>query len=86
LFLHFIVGWPPIPFILRLPRDTSHTIVGLSSSTSLHFAAAIGHSNVVRTRLLHATHADQADKHEVMPKMLVRESGKEGTAADVLKT
>jgi ankyrin repeat protein len=62
----------------------SAPIVGSSSSTPLHYAAANGHSTVVRTLLLHGAHTDQADKHGVMPKMLARENGKEGTA-EVLK-
>jgi hypothetical protein len=80
------------PCILRLPQrysdrhrdaSVSVSIVGSCGSTPLHFAAANGHSNVVRTLFLHGAHADRADKHEVMPEMLARESGKEG-AADVL--
>jgi len=60
--------------------DASTPIVGLSGSTLLHFAAANGHTNVVRTILLHSAHADQADKHRVKPEMLARENGKEGMA------
>jgi hypothetical protein len=49
-------------------------IVGSSGSTPLHFAAATGHSNVFRSRFLHVAHADQTDKHGVMPEILARES------------
>ena len=65
-------------------RDASAPIVGSSGSTALHFAAANGHSNVVRTLLLHGAHADRADKYGVTPEMLARENGKEGMA-EVLK-
>jgi hypothetical protein len=54
-------------------------IVGSLDSTLLHFAAANGHSNVVRTPLLHGVHADRADKHGVALEMLAWENGKEGT-------
>jgi len=60
--------------------DSSTPIIGLSGSTLLHFAAVNGHTNVVRTILLHSAHADQADKHRVKPEMLARENGKEGMA------
>jgi len=55
-------------------RDTSAPIVGSSGSTPLHFAAANGHTNVVRTLLSYGAHADRADKHGVTPEMLAREN------------
>jgi len=65
-------------------RDASAPIVGSSGSTPLHFAAANGHTSVVRTLLLHGAHADRADKHGVTPEMLARENGME-TTADALR-
>ena len=65
-------------------RDNSAPIVGSSGSTPLHFAAANGHSSVVRTLLLHGAHADRSDKHGVTPEMLARENGMVATA-DVLR-
>ena len=65
-------------------RDNSAPIVGSSGSTPLHFAAANGHSSVVRTLLLHGAHADRPDKHGVTPEMLARENGMVATA-DVLR-
>src|ERR1700733_1265405 len=65
-------------------RDNSAPIVGSSGSTPLHFAAANGHTDVVRTLLLHGAHADRADKHGITPEMLALESGNSATA-EVLK-
>ena len=47
-------------------------------STPLHFVAANGHSNAVRTWLLHGAHADRTDKYGVNPEMLTRENGEYG--------
>jgi ankyrin repeat protein len=54
-------------------------MVGSFSSTSFHFAAASGHTNVVRTLLLQDAHADLVHKHGVTLEILARENGKEGT-------
>ena len=78
-------------FFARLPRrysdrhrDASAPIVGSSGSTPLHFAAANGHTSVIRTLLLHGAHADRADKHSITPEMLARDNGHLETA-EVLK-
>lgn len=83
--LLFVIALRPIYH--RLPRrysdrnrDNSAPIVGSSGSTPLHFAAANGHTDVVRTLLLHGAHADRPDKHGVTPEMLARESGMDDTA------
>ena len=60
--------------------DASASIVDSSGCTPLHFAAADGHTNVVRTLLLHGAHADRPDKHGITPEVVARENGREGTA------
>ncbi|KAJ7209651.1 hypothetical protein GGX14DRAFT_631286, partial [Mycena pura] len=64
-------------------RDTSGLIVGASESTPLHFAAANGHTNIVRTLLLHGAHANRADKHGVTAEMLARQHGHDGCAEEL---
>lgn len=79
------------PSCARLPRryserrpSSAFPTIGSSGSTPLHFAAANGHTHVVRLLLLHGAHADRADKHGVTPEMLAREGGRVETA-DVLR-
>jgi hypothetical protein len=40
-----------------------------------------GHSNIVRTLLLHGAHSDRTDKYGVTPQILVRENGNGSTEA-----
>ncbi|KAL4080191.1 hypothetical protein V8B97DRAFT_709794 [Scleroderma yunnanense] len=56
-------------------RDVTAPIVGTSGSTPLHFAAANGHSSVVRTLLAQGATPDRADKHGVTPEHIARENG-----------
>ncbi|KIM77221.1 hypothetical protein PILCRDRAFT_825568 [Piloderma croceum F 1598] len=63
----------PIATVTPLP------VVGSSRFTP-HFAAASGHTNIVRTLLLHCTCADRPDKHGITPEMVAREDESEETA------
>jgi hypothetical protein len=60
-------------------RDSSAPIIGSPGSTSLHFAAVNGNTDVVRTLLLQGAHADRADKHGITPEMPARDDGQEKT-------
>ncbi|TFY77129.1 hypothetical protein EWM64_g6883 [Hericium alpestre] len=68
------------PAAPRSPNTTPAPIVGTSGSTPLHFAAANGHTAVVRLLLQHGARPGRPDKHGITPEMVARQNGWVGCA------
>lgn len=69
--------FPKSPSEVCIYTQYTNTILHTDFPTA---AVINGDMNVVKTLLLHCTHADRADKHGVMPEMPTQENGKEGMA------